>query len=164
MATVALTIHVDYASNVWTHSYGMREAGWLDKAQKVAAQVVIGAFRTVATAVAKAEAGLQPFRERYSHAATRFCISLRTLPKAHPLATLKVKAGKRFISLIQKIALIPVGTDIDRMEVIYEYALAPWSDRIQVVGKPNQAEVVEPNDVEGIVIAASSSRETAWSG
>ncbi|KYK58873.1 reverse transcriptase [Drechmeria coniospora] len=120
VATVPPTM--DYASNVWMHSCGVREAAWIDKAQKVGAQAVTGAFRTVATAVAEAAAGVR----------------LRTLPKAHPLAALKVKAGKRFVSPMQKIALA-------------------LSDRIQVVGEPDQVEMGKPNDVEGIVIATSSS-------
>ena len=61
---------------------------------------------------------------------------------------------------MQKIAsmLAEADVDLDRMEVIHEYALAPWSDRIQVVGEPDQVEVVTPNEVEGIVIATSSSQ------
>ncbi|OAQ57981.1 reverse transcriptase [Purpureocillium lilacinum] len=58
VATVAPT--VDYASNVWSHTCGLREAAWLDKAQRVGAQAITGTFRTVATAVAEAEASIQP--------------------------------------------------------------------------------------------------------
>ncbi|OAQ59084.1 retrovirus polyprotein [Purpureocillium lilacinum] len=58
VATVAPT--VDYASNIWSHTCGLREAAWLDKAQRVGAQAITGTFRTVATAVAEAEASIQP--------------------------------------------------------------------------------------------------------
>lgn len=52
---------------------------------------------------------------------------------------------------MQKIASMLAEADVDRMEVIHKYALAPWSDRIQVVGEPDQVEVVTPNEVEGII-------------
>ncbi|KAJ6439205.1 reverse transcriptase [Purpureocillium lavendulum] len=58
VATVAPT--VDYASNVWSHACGLKEAAWLDRAQRVGAQAITGTFRTVATAVAEAEASIQP--------------------------------------------------------------------------------------------------------
>ncbi|KAJ0130576.1 hypothetical protein HZ326_26327 [Fusarium oxysporum f. sp. albedinis] len=48
----------------------------------------------------------------------------------------------------------------DRMEVIHEYALPPWTSRIPVVGEDDLAKAVKaPNDVEGIIIATSSSQK-----
>ncbi|KAM4067796.1 endonuclease-reverse transcriptase domain-containing protein [Hirsutella rhossiliensis] len=63
-ATVAPTM--DYASN------------------RVGAQAITGGFRTVATAVAEAEASVQSFRERHAQAASRFWIRTQTLPRTHP--------------------------------------------------------------------------------
>ncbi|XP_044714503.1 reverse transcriptase (RNA-dependent DNA polymerase) domain-containing protein [Hirsutella rhossiliensis] len=48
-------------------------------AQRIGAQAVTGGFRTVATAVAEAEAGVQSFRERHAQAAAKFWIRMRTL-------------------------------------------------------------------------------------
>ena len=66
----------------------------------------MGAFRTVATAVAEAEASIQPVQERYVQVATRFWINLRTLPRIYLLATLKVKVCRQFISPMQRIAQV----------------------------------------------------------
>ncbi|XP_044716336.1 reverse transcriptase (RNA-dependent DNA polymerase) domain-containing protein [Hirsutella rhossiliensis] len=83
-------------------------------------------------------------------------IGLRTLPKTHPLASSKVKASKRLVSSMRRIASMIAESDTERMEIIHEYSLAPRNDR--VVGERDQIQVVKPNDVEGIVVATSSSQ------
>lgn len=110
VATVAPTM--DYASNVWSHACGAKEESWIDRAQRIGAQAVTGGFRTVAMAVAEAEAGLQPFRERHAQAATRFWIRARTLPKMHSLTSLRLKLNKRYASPMQKLASAMGGLDI----------------------------------------------------
>lgn len=163
VATVAPAM--DYASNVWTHARRARESAWLNKAQMVGAQTITGAFRTVATAVAEAEASIQTVEDRHREATTRLCINIRTLPKTHPLATLKVKTSKRFMSPTQKMVSAVAGICSDRMEVIHEYALPPWSGRIPVVDEAGLAEAAKvPNDVEGIIIATSSSQKGSTVG
>ena len=47
---------VDYASNVWRHACIYKAAKMLDRVQRIGAQAITGAFRTVATSVAEAEA------------------------------------------------------------------------------------------------------------
>ncbi|XP_044718712.1 endonuclease-reverse transcriptase domain-containing protein [Hirsutella rhossiliensis] len=49
-----------------------------------ASNAITGGFRTVATAVAEAEASVQSFRERHAQAASRFWIRTQTLPRTHP--------------------------------------------------------------------------------
>ncbi|KAG6996291.1 RNA-directed DNA polymerase from mobile element jockey [Fusarium oxysporum f. sp. conglutinans] len=68
VATVAPTM--DYASNVWPHRRGWRETKWLNDAQKMGAQAITGAFKTVSVAVAKAEAGILSIGERHAQADT----------------------------------------------------------------------------------------------
>ncbi|KAJ3453811.1 hypothetical protein MRS44_018443 [Fusarium solani] len=156
---------MDYASSVWTHSCGVREAAWLDKAQMVGAQAITGAFQTVATAVAEAEASIQPVQERHAQAPTRFWINLRTLPRTHPLATLKVKACRRLMSPMQRIAQVQGETATERMEIIQEYALPPWRNRILVSCDPNRERTAEaPKRADGIVIATSSSQRGGMVG
>ncbi|KAM4067345.1 endonuclease-reverse transcriptase domain-containing protein [Hirsutella rhossiliensis] len=144
VATVAPTM--DYASN------------------RIGAQAVTGGFRTVATAVAEAEAGLQPFRERHAQAATRFWIRMRTLPKTHPLTSLRLKLNKRYASPMQKLASAMGGLDTKRLEVIHEFALAPWIDRLHVAQECDQVELVKPDELDGIVIATSSSQRKGLVG
>ena len=119
MATVAPAM--DYASNVWMHARRAKETGWLNKAQRIGAQAITGSFQTVSTAVAEAEAGIHAVGERHKQAATRLCVDLRTLPQTHPLAALKNKASKRYLSPMQGIAAMVAKGSTERMEVIHEY-------------------------------------------
>jgi hypothetical protein len=163
VATVAPTM--DYASNVWAHSCGIREAAWLDKAQMVGAQAITGAFRTVAIAVAEAEASIQPVQERHAQAATRFWTNRWSLPRTHPLATLKVKPYRRFVSPMQRVAQAQREIATERMEIIQEYALPPWRDRILVLFDPDRESAVEAaKRVKGVVIATCSSQRGGMVG
>ncbi|KAJ6437977.1 srebp cleavage activating protein [Purpureocillium lavendulum] len=152
---------MDYASNVWMHARRAKETGWLNKAQRVGAQAIIGAFRTVATAVAEAEANIQTIEERHRRVATRLCVNLRTLPQTHPLAALRNKASRRYLSPMQGIASMVARASTERMEVIHEYALRPWTKRIRVLGEDElKAESVQaPNDVRGTIVATASSQK-----
>ncbi|KJZ71502.1 hypothetical protein HIM_09141 [Hirsutella minnesotensis 3608] len=49
------------APAMWSHACGVKEAAWIDRAQRVGAQAITGGFCTVATAVAEAEANVQSF-------------------------------------------------------------------------------------------------------
>ncbi|KJZ68376.1 hypothetical protein HIM_12236 [Hirsutella minnesotensis 3608] len=122
-ATVAPTM--DYASNVWSHACKAKEATWIERAQRVGAQAITGGFRTVATAVAEAEASVQSFRERHAQAASRFWIRTQTLPRTHLLTSLKLKLNRRYASPMQKLASAMGRPDTKRLEVIHEFALAP---------------------------------------
>ncbi|KAM4066646.1 hypothetical protein HRG_000723 [Hirsutella rhossiliensis] len=81
-------------------------------------------------------------------------ISLRTLSK--------VRASKRLVSSMRRIASIIAESDTERMEIIHEYSLAPRNDR--VVGERDQIQVVKPNDVEDIVVATPSSQSVVGMG
>ncbi|KAB5515136.1 hypothetical protein GE09DRAFT_1067015 [Coniochaeta sp. 2T2.1] len=63
VATVAPVM--DYAANVWMHACGENPLSSLNRAQKIGPLAITGAFRTVATAVAEAEASIPPIRERF---------------------------------------------------------------------------------------------------
>nr|CEG03946.1 unnamed protein product [Fusarium acuminatum CS5907] len=97
---------MDYASNVCSYRRGVRETKWLNKAQKVGAQAITGAFKTVSVAVAEAEAGITPVGERHSQAGTRLYINMQTLPKTHPL--------KVPINYTTPNSLVYLGAFIDR--------------------------------------------------
>jgi hypothetical protein len=55
-ATVAPTM--DYASVVWSYARGERELSWFNRAQRMGARAITGAFRTVSTVVAEVEASI----------------------------------------------------------------------------------------------------------
>ncbi|XP_044715949.1 endonuclease-reverse transcriptase domain-containing protein [Hirsutella rhossiliensis] len=127
-------------------------------AQRIGAQAVTGGFRTVATVVAEAEAGVQSFRERHTQAAAKFWIRMRTLPKTHPLTSLRLKLNRRYASPMQKLASAMGRLDTKRLEVIHEFALAPWDERVQATYEADRAEVLKSDDPEDITIATSSSQ------
>ncbi|XP_044717999.1 reverse transcriptase (RNA-dependent DNA polymerase) domain-containing protein [Hirsutella rhossiliensis] len=102
-------------------------------AQRIGAQAVTGGFRTVATAVAEAEAGVQSFRER-------------------------LKLNRRYASPMQKLASAMGRIDTKRLEVIHEFALAPWDERVQATDETDRVEVLKSDDPEDITIATSSSQ------
>ncbi|KAF3352217.1 6-phosphogluconate dehydrogenase, decarboxylating 2 [Verticillium dahliae VDG1] len=62
---------VDYASSVWRHRCKDRIAAAVNRVQKVGAQAIIGAFATVATAVAEAEADIPSTSERFRRKAAK---------------------------------------------------------------------------------------------
>ncbi|KAM4068008.1 reverse transcriptase [Hirsutella rhossiliensis] len=127
-------------------------------AMDYASNAVTGGFRTVATAVAEAEAGVQSFRERHAQAAAKFWIRMRTLPKTHPMTSLRLKLNRRYASPMQKLASAMGRLDTKRLEVIHEFALAPWDERMQATYEADRAEVLKSDDPEDITIATSSSQ------
>jgi NAD(P)-dependent dehydrogenase (short-subunit alcohol dehydrogenase family) len=121
VATVAPVM--DYAASVWMHACGGKALSWLNRAQKIGALAITGAFRTVATAVVEAEASILSIRERHTRAAARLWINIQTLPGTHPLAWKKIRTTARFVSPLQKIARAVEGIKTERIETIQEYAL-----------------------------------------
>ncbi|EAQ85628.1 hypothetical protein CHGG_06881 [Chaetomium globosum CBS 148.51] len=156
VATVAPVM--DYAANVWMHACGEKALSWLNRAQKIGALAITGAFRTAATAVVEAEASIYPVRERHAQAAASLWINIHTLPGTHPLAMKKVRTTVRFVSPLQKIARVAEGVRVDRMETIQEYAVPPWVPRLRPTLEADRGKAAEMvNKISGIVAATSSS-------
>src|SRR4029434_8067852 len=149
---------MDYASAVWSHARGEKELTWLNRAQKMGAQAITGAFRTVSRAVAEAEAGIQTVDGRHAQAGMKLYINVRTLPKTHPLATLKVSVSRRYLSPLKRLALAFEKSGIERMETIQAYAVPPWHNRVSLVCEADrEAAIAAANDAKDIVIATSAS-------
>jgi hypothetical protein len=149
---------VDYASNVWKHACGWKTMPPMNRVQSIGAQAIIGTFRTVATAVAEAEASIRTVQERHTERAIKLWVSLRSLPKTNPLSRLGTRAFQRFTSPLQKIARAHQQAPTDRMEVIKPYVIAPWEDRLPATIEPDIKKAVETaNSTPGIWIATSAS-------
>ncbi|RKK26968.1 hypothetical protein BFJ66_g16877 [Fusarium oxysporum f. sp. cepae] len=170
VATVAPTM--DYASNVWSHRRGVRETKWLNEAQKMGVQAITGAFKTVSIAVAEAEAGILPIGERHAQAGTRLYVNMQALPKTHPLATLRVRETRRYLSPLTKLALAHDGV-IARMETIEPYALPPWhrhmvvkydSDKEAAADVDTGDNVTETSSMRQVLIATSASARNGLVG
>ncbi|EGY20882.1 uncharacterized protein VDAG_02406 [Verticillium dahliae VdLs.17] len=114
-STVAAVM--DYSSNVWMHACSEALIRPLNRVQNVGGQAIVGTLRTVATAVAEAETGILPVRQRLARRATAFWVNLNTLPDNHPLATTERRMTKRFTSPLQRHAASHEGVPIDNLEV-----------------------------------------------
>ena len=155
-ATVAPVL--DYASNVWMHAVHESAMSLLNRAQKIGAQAVTGAFHTVALAVAEAEAYIRPIRQRHFHRAIKLHIGIQTFPDTHPLKKLQTRAFQRFLSPLQRIAQLHHPTSL--IETIQPFAVAPWEKRIGVVVMPDRQEAAQiARDAQGIVVATCSSEK-----
>ena len=149
---------VDYASNIWMHACGSAAMASLNRVQRVGTQAIIGAFRIVAVAVAKTEASIRTVRERHADQAVKLWVDLHTLPRTNPLSRLRTTIYRRFTSPLQKIAQACETVPADGVQMIQEYAISLWEQRIPAVINADSEEVVErTNCTSGICIATSSS-------
>ena len=155
-ATVAPVI--DYASNVWMHAAKESGMATLNRAQKIGAQAITGAFRTVAVAIAEAEAYIRPIQQRQFERAVKLWIGIQTFPDSHPLKKLQILAFRRFLSPLQRIALL--YQPINRIETIKPFALSPWEKRIDVIVKSDHQEAAQiARHTQGIVVATCASEK-----
>ena len=162
-ATVAPV--VDYASNIWMHACGSSAMASLNRVQRVGAQAIIGAFRTVAVAVAEAEASIRTVRERHADRAATLWVGLHTLPKTNPLSRLRTTVCRRFTSPLQKIAQAHEDLPTDSVETIREYAISPWQQRIPaIIDRDSERAVEVANCTSGICVATSSSERKGMVG
>ena len=130
-ATVAPVL--DYASNVWMHAAKELAMAMLNRAQRVGAQAITGAFRTVSVAIAEAEAYIRPVHQRLGERATKLWIGIHTLPDTHPLERLRMSAFQRFASPLQRIRL--AHQPARGIETIEAFAVPPWEKRIDIIVK-----------------------------
>lgn len=122
------------------------------------ARAITGAFRTVSTAVAEAEASIQTVGERYVQAGMRPYINIKTLPKTHPLATLKVSTSRRYMSPLKRLVLAHEGSGIERMETMQAYMIPPWHNCGSLICEADrEAAITAAKDVSDIIIATSAS-------
>ena len=162
-ATVAPVM--DYASNVWMHACGGVATRAMNRVQRIGAQAVTGTFRTVATAIAEAEASIRTVGERHTERTIKLWVSLRTLPKTNPLSRLGTRVFQRFTSPLQKIGHAHRHIPTDKMEIIQPYVVTPWEDRIPAtIGRDVENAMGVANSTHGIRIATSSSERRGMVG
>lgn len=130
---------VDYASNVWRPACVHKRAKLLDRVQRMGAQAVTGAFRTVATSVAEAEAHIGSVQDRLWKRALKLWVELHTLPESNPLRNAAAKMSRvwknGFRSPFQQVAVVFNSIALSELETIQPFTLAPWDGRIQVNDK-----------------------------
>ncbi|RKK76153.1 hypothetical protein BFJ68_g18054, partial [Fusarium oxysporum] len=154
---------VDYASNVWMHACKTASAYTIHRVQRIGAQAIIGSFTSVATGVAEAEAHIATIHDRFWRRASKLWVDIHTLPRTNPVRNLLrgIKAFRRFISPLRRIADVCREVPKDTMEVIQPFTLAPWEARLQVIlnsqGKEEEDKIKELAKAGWAVRIATSS-------
>ncbi|KFA66087.1 hypothetical protein S40285_09662 [Stachybotrys chlorohalonatus IBT 40285] len=115
-------------------------------------------------AVVEAEASIPMIGERHTYAYIKLYINLHTLPKSHPLASLKMSRSRRYISLMKRLALIQDET-AERIETFQAYTLPPWYNRLPIGYDLDRDMVIETaGGMEGILVATSASEKAGRLG
>ena len=111
----------------------------LNRVQRVGAQDVTGAFRTVAVAMGETEASIRTVRERHADRAVKLWVNLHMLPTTNPLSRLRTTICRRFTSPLQEMAQACATVPADGVEMIQEYTISPWQQRIAAVADSEEA-------------------------
>jgi ribonuclease HI len=125
---------VDYASSVWMHACKDKASGPVNRVQRVGAQAIVGTFLTVATSVAEAEAHIASAQRRFWRRAVKMWTDIHTLPETHPLrrSTAWIKKFRRYHrSPLYQVADALKNIDMETLETIEPFVLAPWETRMQ---------------------------------
>ncbi|KAJ5264619.1 hypothetical protein N7505_007412 [Penicillium chrysogenum] len=125
---------VDYASNVWMHACKDKAMGPINRVQRVGAQAIVGTFLTVATSVAEAEAHIATAQHRFWRRAVKMWTDIHTLPETNPLRrnTDRIRKFRRYHrSPLYQVADALKHIDMETLETINPFTLAPWEERMQ---------------------------------
>ena len=127
---------VDYASSVWMHVFKDRLLGPINRVQRTGAQAIIGAFSTVATWVAEAEAHIPSAGERFWRRAVKLWTDIHTLPDTNPLrrnTSRMRKFRKQHRSPLYQVADAVRDIAMEQLETINPCTLMPWEIRLPTV-------------------------------
>ena len=126
---------MDYASFVWSPRANEKIRKLLYPIQRIAAQAIVGVFRTVALCIAQAEANIEPLQQRWQRQASRTWTQWHTLPHNHPFWKTRRRLdlrNQRYVSPLQQHALRCREIDMSGVETIQAYARSPWATPLNV--------------------------------
>ena len=156
---------LDYASNVWRHAYKDKLVGPINRVQRIGAQAIVGTFLTVATRVAEAEAHIKSAQDRFWRRAIKLWTDIHTLPDTNPLRrnTARMrKLHRQHRSPLYEVADVLKDFEMEKLETINPFILAPWEKRLRVV--TDEAAVEETDTDYAVRIAVSSSARNGLVG
>ena len=133
IATVAPV--TDYASPIWSMRASESSLQLIRRVQRIGAQAVVRAYKTVSLEIAQAEASLPPVDERLHKQALRFWVNLHALEEQHPIRKEISQVDlncKRYRSPFQLLATDFASTPLNRVETIAPFCIAPWKPKPQV--------------------------------
>jgi ribonuclease HI len=158
---------VDYASNVWMHSFKNKNIGPINRVQRVGAQAIVGTFLTVATSVAEAEAHIATVQHRLWRRAAKMWTDMHTLPVTNPLrrSTAQIKKFRRYHrSPLYQVADALKSIEMETLETINPFTLAPWEERVQGDGQDLPETQTETGGVMRIAVSSSARNEIVGFG
>jgi hypothetical protein len=158
---------VDFASNVWMYAFKNKNIGPINRVQRVGAQAIVETFLTVATSVAEAEAHITTVQHRLWRRATKMWTDMHTLPVANPLrrSTAQIKKFRRYHrSPLYQVAEALKSIDMETLETINPFTLAPWEERIQGDGQDLPETQTETGGVMQIAVSSSARNEMVGFG
>ncbi|OQE09714.1 hypothetical protein PENFLA_c100G00312 [Penicillium flavigenum] len=158
---------VDYASNVWMHACKDKAMGPINRVQRVGAQATVGTFLTVATSVAEAEAHLATVRHRFWRRAVKMWTDIYTLPETNPLRrnTARIKKFRRYHrSPLYQVADAPKNVEMETLETINPFTLAPWEGRVQAGVEATPQSPTVPGGLMQIATSSSALNELVGFG
>ncbi|KAJ5730151.1 uncharacterized protein N7483_004659 [Penicillium malachiteum] len=150
---------VDYASNVWMHACKDKAMGPINRVQRVGAQAIVGTFLTVATSVAEAEAHLATAHRRFWKRAVKMWTDIHTLPETNPLrrSTDRIRKFRRYHrSPLYQVADALKNIDMETLETINAFTLAPWEARVRTDVKAVPQTLDKPGGSMRIAISGSA--------
>ncbi|CAG8141342.1 unnamed protein product [Penicillium nalgiovense] len=132
--------------------------GPINRVQRVGAQAIVGTFLTVATGVAEAEAHIATAQHRFWRRAVKMWTDIHTLPETNPLRrnTDRIRKFRRYHrSPLYQVADALKHIDMETLETINPFTLAPWEERMQT--GTDQPQVFQTRAGVYMQIAVSSS-------
>jgi ribonuclease HI len=134
LAKSAVLPVADYASPVWYPMATHEMKQLLMQAQRITAQTIIKAFRTVAGAIAEVEADLIPMEQRLRNQTIAFWVSVHKLGQSHPHWMLKrQRLCTKHRSPLMRTAEMCEEVRMDDVMEVKPYACPPWVARPEVV-------------------------------
>jgi hypothetical protein len=116
------------------HAFKDKASGPINRVQRVGAQAIVGTFLTVATSVAEAEAHIASAQSRFWKRAVKMWTDIHTLPETNPLRrnTDRIRKFRRFHrSPLYQVADMLKNIEMETLESINPFTLAPWQERLQ---------------------------------
>jgi hypothetical protein len=141
------------------HAFKDKAAGLINRVQRVGAQAIVGTFLTVATSIAEAEVHIATARDRFWGRAVKLWTDIHTLPETNPLrrCTSRIRKVRRFHrSPLYQVADVLKDIEMEKMETINPFTLAPWEKRVQTYTDETAARQAEAGWAVRIAVSSSA--------
>ena len=158
---------VDYASNVWMHTFKDKAIRPINQVQQIGAQVIVGTFLTVTTSVAEAEAHITSVQSWFWRQAVKMWMDIHTLPETNPLHRNMdcIRKFQRFHHLpLYQVADVLKTIKMEILETINPFTLAPWEEQLQAdIGQTPESQAETSRSIQ-ITVSSSAQNKVVGFG